>query len=130
MAAFNHRRRLSLTIAVYMKQRNNYLNRRKRILTSIYINLMRRRKVILSLLTAINAQSTVIADFVRPKEVLRSCRRRIRNSGWWDVVWNTYDDERFKQTFRLSKDTFNHVLSHIRERITKEILLKNQYVQK
>ena len=45
----------------------------------------------------------------------------MRNTGWWDVVWNSYEDERFKQTFRLSKATFNYVLSFIRDRITKDV---------
>ena len=30
------------------------------------------------------------------------------------MVWNTYTDERFKKTFRISKNTFNFILSRIR----------------
>ena len=44
----------------------------------------------------------------------RSCRRLIRNCGWWDLVWNSYSEERFKKTFRVSKNTFNFILSRIR----------------
>lgn len=44
----------------------------------------------------------------------RSCRRLVRNSGWWDLVWNSYSDERFKKTFRVSRNTFNFILNRIR----------------
>ena len=37
----------------------------------------------------------------------RSCRRLPRNKGWFEEVWNTYTDQRFKKTFRVSKATFN-----------------------
>ena len=45
---------------------------------------------------------------------LRSCRHLPRNSnGWWEMVWNPCTDERFKKTFRISKNTFNFILSGI-----------------
>ena len=50
----------------------------------------------------------------------RSCRRLIRNCGWWDLVWNSYSDERFKKTFRVSKNTFNFILSRIRHDLERE----------
>ena len=43
----------------------------------------------------------------------RSCRRLPRNKGWFDMfeeVWNTYTDQRFKKTFRVSKATFNFII--------------------
>ena len=43
----------------------------------------------------------------------RSCRRLQRNNGWFDHVWNTYIETRFKKTFRVSKETFNFILSRI-----------------
>ena len=36
----------------------------------------------------------------------RSCRRLTRNDGWWHLVWTSYSDRRFKQTFRVSRGTF------------------------
>lgn len=53
---------------------------------------------------------------------LRSCRRHCRNMGWWDLVWRTYDDTRFKKTFRVSRQTFNYILDNIRMDITKDIM--------
>ena len=43
----------------------------------------------------------------------RSCRRLPRNKGWFEEVWNTYTDQRFKKTFRVSKATFNFILGRI-----------------
>ena len=36
----------------------------------------------------------------------RSCRRLKRNYGWWELAWHTYDEERFKRTFRVCRKTF------------------------
>ena len=44
----------------------------------------------------------------------RSCRRLPRNYGWWELVWNSYSDGRFKKTFRISKATFTFILGKIR----------------
>ena len=52
----------------------------------------------------------------------RFCRRLPRNYGWWQVVWNTYPDCRFKKTFRVSKETFSFILSKIRHRLERETL--------
>ena len=50
---------------------------------------------------------------------VRSCRRRLRNTGWWETVNSEYSDERFKQTFRVSRETFNSLISKIEHDITK-----------
>lgn len=44
----------------------------------------------------------------------RSCRRLPRNMGWFNLVWSTYSDERFKKTFRISRATFQFILQRIR----------------
>ena len=41
----------------------------------------------------------------------RRVRRFERNCGWFQKVWNTYDDERFKSCFRISRETFNFILN-------------------
>lgn len=43
-----------------------------------------------------------------------SCRRFGRNMGWFNCVWNTYSEERFKKTFRISRGTFHFILNRIR----------------
>ena len=52
----------------------------------------------------------------------RSCRRLERNSGWWELVWNTYNDERFKKTFRVSRETFDFILERLRKTLERETL--------
>ena len=49
----------------------------------------------------------------------RSCRRSIRFSGWWVLVWATYDEGRFKKAFRVSRQTFDFILKSIRPDIEK-----------
>ena len=43
----------------------------------------------------------------------RSCRRLPCKKGWFEEVWNTYTHQRFKETFRVSKATFNFILGRI-----------------
>ena len=52
--------------------------------------------------------------------VTRSCRRVIRNTGWWASVWNTYSDARFKKLFRISRGTFLFILGHIRHDLLRD----------
>ena len=39
-----------------------------------------------------------------------------------DTVWTSYTDERFKNSFRLPRETFIYVLSFIRNRIQKKFI--------
>ena len=50
----------------------------------------------------------------------RSCRRLIRNNGWWNKVWHQYSEKRFKRTLRVSRGTFLYILERIRHDIAKE----------
>ena len=90
-------------------------NRRRRFFESFAIALSRRRQLIqacLLIVTLLTSQNK--------KECIRSCRRLPRNSGWWDRVWHIYSDERFKRTFRVSRKTFNFILSRIRNKLERE----------
>lgn len=49
-----------------------------------------------------------------------SCRRLERNNGCWEMVWNTYSEERFKRAFRISQDTFRFTLSRIGHELERE----------
>ena len=46
----------------------------------------------------------------------RSYRRFPRNTGWFDIVWQTYSDAGFKKAFRISRETFSYILSKIEPR--------------
>jgi len=52
----------------------------------------------------------------------RIARRLPRNTGWWQTVWNTYSEKRFKQTFRVSRKTFNFILSRIHHKLERQTL--------
>ena len=56
------------------------------------------------------------------KRKTRSCRRHIRNSGWWETVWNTYSDKRFKKMFRVTRANFLFILGRIRHDLQKQEL--------
>ena len=47
-------------------------------------------------------------------------RSHLRNTGWWETVNTEYNDERFKQTFCASRETFDFLLSKIQHDITKK----------
>ena len=69
------------------------------------------------LLATLNAMHTVLCSIPTRK---RSCRRFIRNYGWWEIVQSTYSDDRFKQAFRVGKETFYFILSKIESKIVKK----------
>ena len=85
--------------------------RRRMVESCLHILLLRRMQVIqiatmlmLILLSGRNAFSPIP----------RSCRRLPRNTGWWNLIWNTYSNARFKKTFRVSRETFTFILGRIR----------------
>ena len=57
--------------------------------------------------------------------VLRSCRRFQRNLGWWNTVWNTYSEKRFKQTLRVSRGTFQFILNRIRHDLERDVVCED-----
>ena len=59
----------------------------------------------------------LIANFENISETpgVRTCYTFARNSGYWNYVWNTYDENRFKKTFRISRATFLFILSIIKK---------------
>ena len=50
----------------------------------------------------------------------RSCRKYKRNEGWWNTVNVSYNEERFKQTLRVSRQTFNFILEKICLAVSKQ----------
>ena len=87
---------------------------RRKKLRSISLLIISMRKKRLQILIAL---LNVLQIYLQRREVHRSCRRFGRNNGWWEIVWNNYSDERFKKTFRVSKDTFTFILTHIRHEL-------------
>ena len=85
----SRRRRLMMQLTVH------YLFARRRHLLSVCL---------ISLL--MQKEEEVITQLPRR----RSCRRLVRNTGWWENVWNNYSEARFKKTFRISRASFRYVL--------------------
>ena len=85
----------------------------------VFRNLVARRRQVLNvallLLLLVSQRNNVTV----PRSI-RSCRRLNRNTGWWDKVWNTYSEARFKKTFRVSRSTFNFILNRIESFIVRE----------
>ncbi len=89
--------------------------RRKVIRRTLQYAMMRRKRVLqlsLLLLLLITSMKAVPVD--------RSCRRVSRNCGWWEKVWKTYSEARFKKTFRVSRVTFIYLLSKIRHKLERQ----------
>ena len=51
---------------------------------------------------------------------IRHCRRHYRNVGWWNTVNTLYNEERFKEAFRISRNTFHFILQKVGPAILKE----------
>ena len=100
-------------------------NRKRRLIMQMAVHhlLARRRRLlyVCSLVMLLLTQRNAIARVPRR----RSCRRLIRNEGWWHKVWTTYSDVRFKKTLRVSLATFHFILSRVgnvlqRQTVTEE----------
>ena len=88
-------------------------NRKKRFALTTYLNLaIAKRKSLLKVCLIILL--FILNGRKNRGHLNRSCRRLQRNSGWWDIVWNVYDDSRFKKAFRITKETFLYILGKIR----------------
>ena len=55
---------------------------------------------------------------------IRCGRRFQRNHGWWENICEKYSESRFKQTFRISRGTFNFILERIRPDLERKIVVE------
>ena len=53
---------------------------------------------------------TALTNTMTPHPNGRTIRRHEKNTGWWDLVWSTYDQHRFKETFGVTRTTFMYIL--------------------
>ena len=89
----------------------NEQRRRRRLLQESLAIATARRQLLLK--TCLLVLLLIFKDKCSTERVChRSCRRLLRaNTGWWRMVWESYSDKRFKQTFRVNRSTFNIILS-------------------
>ena len=83
----------------------------------IAVVLQQRQLMLKALLLAI---MLLVSDNGERKSYIRSTRRVPRNTGWWQMVSSSYDDKRFKQTFRVSRKTFDFILCKIRHKLERQ----------
>lgn len=94
--------------------------RRKKMHTALHFMIARRQELLnvslLMLLLLFSRQQNATPKYSR------SCRRFGRNMGWFNCVWNKYSEERFKKTFRISRSTFQFILSRIRHVLERDTI--------
>ena len=108
-------------------------NRRKKLeltneIATILLHLQARRNILISKcllqihLLLIHEKLTALKKHQERKP--RSCRRFERNKGWWELVNSTYDANRFFETFRMTRETFNYILENVRDDLIKKTLVE------
>ena len=88
-------------------------SRRKRMQTVLHYIVTRRRRLInvclITLLLLLSRDNAITPAHSRSSRWLLR-----KNLGWFNFVWNTYFEEGFKKTFRVSRGTFQYILDRIR----------------
>ena len=114
--------RIRLSRSFYLISMLSRIRRRLRLLQTTVMNLVSRRRHILSICILLQLALIQRNDVVEP---IRSCRRLLRNSGWWDTVWKYYSEARFKKTFRVTRGTFLYILSRIRQQLERQTVTED-----
>ena len=104
--------------AILLRKIQNSANRRRMLRNAlIYLTTKRRQLINVCILSLLLVTSRGIAMTNKYK---RSCRRLERNNGWFNLVWSTYSEQRFKKTFRVSRETFSFILARIRHALERD----------
>ena len=103
---------------ITIKRKAWWLKKRRQIVScTVQVTAWRKRLLKAKLLML---KELLIHENKQRTKRVRSCRRHLRNTGWWETVNREYSDERFKQTFCVSRETFNFLLFNIEQDITKK----------
>ena len=115
--------KLETVLYTYMKQRKKWRRRRRNLIAGIIQSLKNRN----GKLYQINFTClTLLENQLFTKKRNRRFRRLPRtNTFWWEIVWNSYSDDLFKQSIRLSRSTFTFVLSQIDTNLWKNTLQRS-----
>ena len=118
----NNSRSAALITALYydniMKQRRRQLRQ-----NTLLLYLKKRALMLRTFLLCSLFLTRSLAELAR-KPRIRSCRRLIRNPGWWENVWQNYTSSRFKLTFRISRETFSFILDRIRPELERKTVVE------
>ena len=87
--------------------KGKFISSKKKLLLILQI-LLTKRKILFNVLVGLIDQYVIFTyteTMLKNDPRKRSCRRFVRNQGWWYTVVNDYSDERLKYTFRMSRNT-------------------------
>ena len=123
-------------LAKVNQQNVSQTNRTIVLIRGMFERAMKRRKMVESVLHSVVSRRTqliqaaiilVLLAVVGKNAVApirRSCHRLARNTGWWNIIWQTYSNARFNKTFRVSRGTFTFILSRIRHVLERESVVE------
>ena len=123
MAALNRRQILNIFL-LYLKNRREKVSLMNKAIAILLHFEEKRNLIVRQCLLHIEAILLLVQEHEevkgRERRKARSCRRFLRNTGWWDLVRDTYSPERLYETLRMSRATFNHILVRIHDKLLKK----------
>ena len=123
MAALNRRQILNIFL-LYLKNRRKKVSLMNKAVAILLHFEEKRNLIVRQCLLHIEAILLLVQEHEeikrRERRKARSCRRFLRNTGLWDLVRDTYSPERFYETLRMSRATFNHILVRIHDKLLKK----------
>ena len=123
MAALNRRQILNIFL-IYLKNRRKKVSLMNKAIAILLHFEEKRNLIVRQCLLHIEAILLLVQEHEeinrRERRKARSCRRSLHNTGWWDLVRDTYSPERFYETLRMSRATFNHILVRIHDKLLKK----------
>ena len=123
MAAINRRHFLSILL-LYLKNRRKKVDLMNKAIAMLLYYEEKRRIIFHQCLLHVETILLLVQNLEeinrRERRKARSCRRFLRNKRWCDLVRDTYSPERFFETFRMCRATFNHILERIHDKLVKK----------
>ena len=109
-------------ICFYQQRKRNELSSGRNLLRFLELKLKNKQRLIKACLELLVQYVNIYHQHQNLHDGgrIRSCRRHYRNVGWWNTVNTLYNEERFKQAFRISRNTFHYILQTVGPAILKE----------
>ena len=109
-------------ILLYLHNKRNSLISRRRLIHTLELKLKKKARLLKICLEVLLGNINLLRNFplLDRSTRSRSLGRYNCNNGWWSTFNTVYNEERFKQAFRVSRTTFNHILERILPFISKE----------
>ena len=99
-------------ICFYLQRKRNELRSRRNLVRFIELKLKNKQLLIKACLELFVQYVNIYHQLQNLHDLGRicSCRRHYRNLSWWNTVNTLYNEQRFKQAFRISRNTFHYIL--------------------